>query len=72
MNEFKYVAPEIITTGKIFIGECNINTADCKCVSDKPVTTVIFKENKKEVNVCNRCLTTMVKTELWFIPSAKV
>lgn len=56
------------TTGKIDSGACSVQHKGCRANPIGLITEVILlKENNKTVNVCNHCLSTNVKDEVWII-----
>ena len=62
----------IRTTGRVFIGACDVRTELCRARVAAPVTAVWTPLRNDEVSVCSACLEEMVRNGEWEIPGARV
>lgn len=63
---------QVMPTGIIFYGICNVRTSKCVAGSGAPVTAVWTPPGRIQVNVCKPCLDENIRQGEWIVKGARV
>jgi len=61
----------IIPTGVITIGVCEIHKSGCTAFNPKPITAVLTLPQKIQINVCINCYLTQISSKEWVASSGE-